>query len=78
MALFVGGPVWAMEWCPTPDSSPEKQYIALACHREMDDEHCVNKTYGGSGLVQLWDVGRLDSCSRCSLSENFGGVAHQY
>lgn len=68
MALFAGGPVWAMQWCPTPDGSPEKQYVALACHRGMDDEHCVNETYSCAGLVQLWDVGRLDSCSRCGLT----------
>lgn len=70
MALFAGGPVWPIEWCPTPDGSPEKQYVALACHRGMDDEHCVNKTYSGAGLVQLWDVGQLDSCSRCGSSSN--------
>lgn len=74
MALFAGGPVWAMQWCPTPDGSPEKQYVALACHRGMDDEHCVNETYGGAALVQLWDVGRLDSCSRCCSSGNLRGA----
>ncbi|XP_026174751.1 general transcription factor 3C polypeptide 2 isoform X2 [Mastacembelus armatus] len=63
MVLYAGGPVWAMEWCPTPDGAPATQYIALACHREMDDLHYVNKIYTGPGLVQLWDVGKLEySC----------------
>nr|XP_046228665.1 general transcription factor 3C polypeptide 2 isoform X2 [Scatophagus argus] len=64
MLLFAGGPVWAMEWCPTPDGAPASQYIALACHRGMDNQHYVNKTYTGPGLVQLWDVGKLDYNSR--------------
>ncbi|XP_068199205.1 general transcription factor 3C polypeptide 2 [Antennarius striatus] len=64
MLLFAGGPVWAMEWCPMPDGVVASQYVALACHRGMDDHHCVNKTDAGPGLVQLWDVGRLECGSR--------------
>lgn len=64
MLLFAGGPVWAMEWCPTPDTAQATQYIALACHQGMDDQHFVNKVYAGAGLVQLWDVGSLKFNSR--------------
>lgn len=64
MFLFAGGPVWAMEWCPTPDTAQATQYIALACHRGMDDQHVVNKVYTGPGLVQLWDVGSLELKNR--------------
>ncbi|XP_044024943.1 general transcription factor 3C polypeptide 2 [Siniperca chuatsi] len=64
MLLYAGGPVWPMEWCPTPDGAPASQYIALASHRGMDDRHFVNKTYTGPGLVQLWDVGKLEYNSR--------------
>ncbi|XP_042359170.1 general transcription factor 3C polypeptide 2 [Plectropomus leopardus] len=60
MVLYAAGPVWAMEWCPTPDGAPASQYIALACHRGMDDQHRVNKMYSGPGLVQLWDMGSLE------------------
>ncbi|XP_034435734.1 general transcription factor 3C polypeptide 2 isoform X2 [Hippoglossus hippoglossus] len=60
MLLYAGGPVWAMEWCPTPDGAPATQYIAVACHRGMDDQHYVNKTYTGPGLIQLWDVGKME------------------
>uniref|UniRef100_A0A1A8FY35 General transcription factor IIIC, polypeptide 2, beta n=1 Tax=Nothobranchius korthausae TaxID=1143690 RepID=A0A1A8FY35_9TELE len=59
MLLFAGGPVWALEWCPTPDGAPATQYVALACYRGMDDVHRVNQTYTEPGLVQLWDCGRL-------------------
>ncbi|KAM6906758.1 general transcription factor 3C polypeptide 2 [Lycodopsis pacificus] len=64
MLLYAGGPVWAMEWCPTPDGAPASQYVALACHRGMDDQHCVNKTHGGAALVQLWELGTLEYDSR--------------
>ncbi|XP_041815137.1 general transcription factor 3C polypeptide 2 [Chelmon rostratus] len=82
MLLFAGGPVWAMEWCPTPDGAPASQYIALACHGGMDDQHYVNKTYAGPGLVQLWDVGRLEYNSRpesqpalvCGLAQDKGFI----
>ncbi|XP_036003071.1 general transcription factor 3C polypeptide 2 [Fundulus heteroclitus] len=64
MFLFAGGPLWALEWCPTPDGAPASQYVALACHRGMDDLHCMNQTYCGAGLVQLWDCGKLEHHSR--------------
>uniref|UniRef100_A0A3Q2PBJ1 General transcription factor IIIC, polypeptide 2, beta n=1 Tax=Fundulus heteroclitus TaxID=8078 RepID=A0A3Q2PBJ1_FUNHE len=64
MFLFTGGPLWALEWCPTPDGAPASQYVALACHRRMDDLHCMNQTYCGAGLVQLWDCGKLEHHSR--------------
>ncbi|XP_060948064.1 general transcription factor 3C polypeptide 2 [Limanda limanda] len=60
MLLNAGGPVWAMEWCPTPDGAPATQYLAVACHRGMDDQHYVNKTYTGPGLIQLWDMGNME------------------
>ncbi|KAM6915464.1 general transcription factor 3C polypeptide 2 [Xenentodon cancila] len=64
MFLFTGGPLWALEWCPTPDGAAANQYIAVACHRDMDDLHNVNHTCSGPGLVQLWDCGKLDYNSR--------------
>ena len=64
MFLFTGGPLWALEWCPTPDGAPASQYMAVSCHRGMDDLHSVSCTYTGSGLVQLWDCGKLDYNSR--------------
>lgn len=57
--FFCGGPVWALEWCPAPDSSEACQYVALSCHRDMEETHRVNQAYGGPGLVQVWDLGTL-------------------
>ncbi|XP_076872830.1 general transcription factor 3C polypeptide 2 [Brachyhypopomus gauderio] len=57
--FFVGGPVWAMEWCPCPDGAAEKQYAALYCNTGMDDRHKVNALHTGRALLQLWDLGNL-------------------
>nr|XP_061785847.1 general transcription factor 3C polypeptide 2-like [Nerophis lumbriciformis]XP_061785848.1 general transcription factor 3C polypeptide 2-like [Nerophis lumbriciformis]XP_061785849.1 general transcription factor 3C polypeptide 2-like [Nerophis lumbriciformis]XP_061785850.1 general transcription factor 3C polypeptide 2-like [Nerophis lumbriciformis]XP_061785851.1 general transcription factor 3C polypeptide 2-like [Nerophis lumbriciformis] len=62
--LNAGGPVWAMEWCPTPDGAVASQYLAVACYRNMDDQHYLHKTYSGPALVQLWDLGLLEYDSR--------------
>ncbi|XP_077366398.1 general transcription factor 3C polypeptide 2 [Festucalex cinctus] len=64
MHLFAGGPVWALEWCPTPDGAAASQYLAVASHKDMEDEHYFQKTYPGPALVQLWDVGTLDYNTR--------------
>ncbi|XP_019738211.1 general transcription factor 3C polypeptide 2 isoform X1 [Hippocampus comes] len=64
MHLYTGGPVWAMEWCPTPDNVVASQYLALACHKDMEDQHYSHKTYPGTALVQLWDVGTLEYNTR--------------
>ncbi|KAM4633588.1 general transcription factor 3C polypeptide 2 [Polymixia lowei] len=64
MFFFAGGPVWAIEWSPSPDGATDNQYVALACHQGMDDQHYVNRTYSGSGLIQLWDLGKLEYDSR--------------
>lgn len=59
-----------MEWCPTPDGAPATQYIALACHRGVDDQHYANKMYSGPGLIQLWDVGQLEYNTRYKWSRH--------
>ncbi|KAI4893402.1 hypothetical protein NFI96_033624 [Prochilodus magdalenae] len=57
--FFVGGPVWAMEWCPLPEGAAETQYVALYCNRNMDDRHKMNVLYAEQSLLQLWDLGKL-------------------
>lgn len=59
VSFFVGGPVWAMEWCPTPEGSAAPQYVAVACHRSMEETHSVSGLHSGPALLQLWDLGVL-------------------
>ncbi|XP_060770165.1 general transcription factor 3C polypeptide 2 isoform X2 [Neoarius graeffei] len=57
--FFVGGPVWAMEWCPIPEGAEHIQYAAVYCNRNMDDRHKMNKLHTEQVLLQLWDLGKL-------------------
>ncbi|XP_036437078.1 general transcription factor 3C polypeptide 2 [Colossoma macropomum] len=57
--FFVGGPVWAMEWCPLPEGAAETQYAALYCNRSVDDRHKANVLCTEQTLLQLWDLGKL-------------------
>ncbi|KAM9798250.1 general transcription factor 3C polypeptide 2 [Neosynchiropus ocellatus] len=59
MHLFTGGPVWAMEWCPTPDGAVASQFLAIASHLKMEERHVYHRSYSGVGLVQLWDLGQV-------------------
>lgn len=58
-AFFVGGPIWAMEWCPTPEGASAAQYVALYCHRTMEETHSVVGLHQGPALLQLWGLGTL-------------------
>uniref|UniRef100_A0A673VVA2 General transcription factor IIIC, polypeptide 2, beta n=1 Tax=Salmo trutta TaxID=8032 RepID=A0A673VVA2_SALTR len=59
MLFYTGGPVWAMDWCPSPDGAPASQYAAIYCHRNLDDQHRMNELYTKPGLIQIWDLGQL-------------------
>ncbi|NXN29249.1 TF3C2 factor, partial [Nycticryphes semicollaris] len=59
MSFFVGGPVWAMEWCPSPEGSAAAQYVAIYCHGSMEETHSVAGLRGGPALLQLWGLGTL-------------------
>uniref|UniRef100_A0A8C5M598 General transcription factor 3C polypeptide 2 n=1 Tax=Leptobrachium leishanense TaxID=445787 RepID=A0A8C5M598_9ANUR len=61
MTFFVGGPVWTMEWCPTIPGSGSCQYLALYCHKSMDDQTRIHVTKTGPALLQLWRLGTLDT-----------------
>ncbi|XP_031959964.1 general transcription factor 3C polypeptide 2 isoform X3 [Corvus kubaryi] len=61
VSFFVGGPVWAMEWCPTPEGSAAPQYVAVSCHRSMEETHSVSGLHSGPALLQLWGLGVLQT-----------------
>nr|XP_022326317.1 uncharacterized protein LOC111126165 [Crassostrea virginica]XP_022326325.1 uncharacterized protein LOC111126165 [Crassostrea virginica]XP_022326335.1 uncharacterized protein LOC111126165 [Crassostrea virginica] len=60
---FVGGPVWGLAWCPMPHNIISDQFLAISCHREMDEKHETKVLYTGNGSIQLWNVGKLNSIS---------------
>ncbi|XP_029451085.1 general transcription factor 3C polypeptide 2 isoform X2 [Rhinatrema bivittatum] len=74
--FFVGGPVWAMEWCPTPEGSASCQYVALYCNRGMDDKHNIDRTHISPGLLQLWNLGHLQQETCCATKASLAyGIA---
>ncbi|XP_048727420.2 uncharacterized protein LOC125645688 isoform X2 [Ostrea edulis] len=59
--LFVGGPVWGLAWCPIPHNVKSDQFLAISCHRQMDEFHETMTTYSGNGSIQLWNIGKKNS-----------------
>lgn len=58
--MFVGGPVWALSWCPMP-LEETRQFLAVACHPEMNMIHAQGSTHAYNSLIQIWDCGKLDN-----------------
>ncbi|KAM6463023.1 general transcription factor 3C polypeptide 2 isoform 2-T2 [Liasis olivaceus] len=59
MTFFVGGPVWALEWCPTPEGSVASQYVAIYCNPGMNVQHTLSQVHTGPALLQLWELGPI-------------------
>ncbi|XP_010000076.1 PREDICTED: general transcription factor 3C polypeptide 2 [Chaetura pelagica] len=59
VSFFVGGPVWALEWCPCPAGSVAPQYVAVYCHGSMGETHSTAGLHRGPMLLQLWGLGTL-------------------
>ncbi|XP_011146081.1 general transcription factor 3C polypeptide 2 isoform X2 [Harpegnathos saltator] len=61
--FFAGGPIWASAWLPIPLPMYTKnptQYVAISTHPTVGSEYTVGKSYSGSNVIQIWDVGQLD------------------
>ncbi|KAI4300445.1 hypothetical protein L6164_033823 [Bauhinia variegata] len=56
--MHVGGPVWALDWCPRihgkPDCSVKCEFIAVAAHPPGATYHKMGAALTGRGLVQIW------------------------
>ncbi|RDX97408.1 General transcription factor 3C polypeptide 2 [Mucuna pruriens] len=56
--MNVGGPVWALDWCPQihekPDCSIKCEYIAVAAHPPGSSYHKMGAPLTGRGLIQIW------------------------
>ncbi|NWH67928.1 TF3C2 factor, partial [Geococcyx californianus] len=59
VSFFAGGPVWAMEWCPSPEGLATAQYVVVYCHRGMEETHSTAGLHRGPALLQLWGLGSL-------------------
>ncbi|XP_042502346.1 uncharacterized protein LOC122079721 [Macadamia integrifolia] len=56
--LYVGGPVWALDWCPrvcqSSDCNISCEYLAVAAHPPESPYHKVGAPLVGRGLIQIW------------------------
>lgn len=63
--LNTGGPVWAIEWCPSLLTREEqlrelrKSYIAISSYKAYDETHVMGQTYHGKNMIQIWDLGAI-------------------
>eukprot|EP00118_Oscarella_pearsei_P004684 m.20419 g.20419 ORF g.20419 m.20419 type:complete len:925 (+) comp28015_c0_seq2:188-2962(+) len=72
-----GGPVWATDWCPLPESVDLKsEYFAVSTHSSMSETHVVGKTFDRPGLIQIWEFNKETSKMTFvfGIAHNWGAV----
>ncbi|BFG38665.1 hypothetical protein CerSpe_249390 [Prunus speciosa] len=56
--MYVGGPVWALDWCPRvhqrPDYHPKCEFVAIAAHPPGSSYHKLGQPLTGRGAIQIW------------------------
>ncbi|KAE9619639.1 hypothetical protein Lal_00038052 [Lupinus albus] len=56
--MYVGGPVWALDWCPQmhemPGCSIKCEFIAVAFHPPGSSYHKMGAPLTGRGVIQIW------------------------
>ncbi|KAK3166022.1 hypothetical protein QOZ80_1AG0040550 [Eleusine coracana subsp. coracana] len=57
-ALFAGGNVWALDWCPRlsnkPGSSINCEHLAVSAHPPGSSYHKLGMPLTGRGIIQVW------------------------
>ncbi|CAN1231621.1 hypothetical protein LINPERPRIM_LOCUS3460 [Linum perenne] len=58
--MYVGGPVWALDWCPQrperPDTKVKCEYVAIAAHPPGSYYHKIGSPLVGRGVIQIWSI----------------------
>lgn len=58
--MNTGGPIWALDWCPTRSAvHPHSQFAAVSAHASPSETHILGKRYVGKGMIQIWSMGIL-------------------
>ncbi|KAK3043542.1 hypothetical protein RJ639_002121 [Escallonia herrerae] len=56
--MYVGGSVWALDWCPRAHEMSERdiktEYIAVAAHPPESSYHKIGAPLSGRGVIQIW------------------------
>ncbi|PWA44179.1 AT hook, DNA-binding motif-containing protein [Artemisia annua] len=57
--MYVGGPVWALDWCPRvhqPDCDVNLEFVAIAAHPPESSYNKVGSALTGRGVIQIWGL----------------------
>ncbi|KAJ6725390.1 RNA polymerase III TRANSCRIPTION INITIATION FACTOR COMPLEX SUBUNIT [Salix purpurea] len=58
--MYVGGSVWALDWCPRvherPDNHIKREFVAISAHPPESYYHKIGVPLTGRGIVQIWCV----------------------
>ncbi|KAJ8899567.1 hypothetical protein K2173_018541 [Erythroxylum novogranatense] len=58
--MYVGGSVWALDWCPMVRQSPESrircEFLAIAAHPSDSYYHKIGVPLVGRGILQIWCI----------------------
>ncbi|KAK6151548.1 hypothetical protein DH2020_014183 [Rehmannia glutinosa] len=56
--MYVGGAVWALDWCPRVDRNSENhiksEFVAVAAHPPGSSYHKIGAPLTGRGAIQIW------------------------
>lgn len=58
--MYVGGLVWALDWCPRVHERPDRdinlEFIAVAAHPPESSYHKIGAPLTGRGVIQIWGL----------------------
>ncbi|GFP97062.1 hypothetical protein PHJA_001850300 [Phtheirospermum japonicum] len=58
VVMYVGGSVWALDWCPRVDRNSENhiksEFVAVAAHPPESSYHKIGAPLTGRGTIQIW------------------------
>lgn len=58
--IYVGGSIWALDWCPRvchrPEYQTKNEFIAVAAHPRGSSQHKLGAPLTGRGVIQIWSL----------------------
>lgn len=67
----VGGPVWAMDWCPAEAAGADAlqaagsgDFVAISCHPLDSHQNVIGTAVQGGNCVQIWHISHPQNSSQ--------------
>ncbi|DBB09914.1 TPA: hypothetical protein ACH3X3_001521 [Trebouxia sp. C0006] len=86
LLCYVGGAVWALDWCPACDSTANNeeepvQHIAVAAHPGGRTKTVIGEIVSGPAIVQIWSAPYATEAKASSISNALPqmqlGICHE-